>query len=84
VPIGCARTRLAARPALYWRQPPNYRSRNGLRTGTPMPDWLADLDAEAVEVRCLRAVLAIMHETPADGRRVLGRGQSWTASVRDR
>jgi deoxyribodipyrimidine photolyase-related protein len=43
---------------LYWHQPPNYRSRNGLRAGQPLPGWLAELDADAVQARCLSTVLA--------------------------
>lgn len=43
---------------LYWHQPPSYRSRNALQAGEPVPDWLADLDADAVQARCLSSVLA--------------------------
>jgi len=43
---------------LYWHQPPDYRRRNALQAGTPLPDWFADLDADAVQARCLSSVLA--------------------------
>ena len=43
---------------LYWSQGPDYRSRNALGARAPLPDWLAELDADAVEAACLRDVLA--------------------------
>ena len=43
---------------LYWHQGPTYRSRNTLDAHEPVPDWLWDLDADAVQARCLRGVLA--------------------------
>lgn len=43
---------------LYWQQGPGYRDRNALQAHLPVPAWLWDLDADAVEARCLSAVLA--------------------------
>ncbi len=42
---------------LYWQQPRDYRHRNALRARTDVPDWFADLDADAVTARCLSEVL---------------------------
>jgi deoxyribodipyrimidine photolyase-related protein len=43
---------------LYWYFDADYRSSNGLRAGEPLPRWFAELDADAVEARCLSDVLA--------------------------
>ncbi|WP_088289236.1 cryptochrome/photolyase family protein [Kineosporia sp. A_224] len=43
---------------LYWHQPPDYRDRNALAAGEPLPQWFAELDADAVEARCLSTALA--------------------------
>jgi deoxyribodipyrimidine photolyase-related protein len=43
---------------LYWWFDADYRTRNGLHAGTPIPRWFAELDADAVEARCLSDVLA--------------------------
>ena len=42
---------------LYWHQPRDYRSRSTLLAHEPLPQWFADLDADAVEARCLSTVL---------------------------
>jgi deoxyribodipyrimidine photolyase-related protein len=42
---------------LYWQQPPSYRRGNALRARTALPAWFADLDADAVDARCLSDVL---------------------------
>ena len=47
---------------LYWQQGPAYRGRNALEAHNPVPDWLWDLDADAVQARCLRGVLAQVRE----------------------
>ncbi len=43
---------------LYWFQGPDYRARNALGAGQPIPGWFADLDADHVDARCLSSVLA--------------------------
>ena len=43
---------------LYWQQGPDYRRRNELAANRPIPKWFAELDADAVEARCLSSVLA--------------------------
>ncbi|MFI7544994.1 cryptochrome/photolyase family protein [Actinoplanes sp. NPDC049599] len=43
---------------LYWYFEPGYRRANELHAATPLPSWFADLDADAVEARCLSDVLA--------------------------
>lgn len=43
---------------LYWHFGPEYLDRNHLGADTPLPDWWASLDAEAVEAECLRRALA--------------------------
>jgi deoxyribodipyrimidine photolyase-related protein len=43
---------------LYWQQPRDYRGRNALRADEPLPEWWSELDADAVEARCLSSVLA--------------------------
>ncbi|MGL4172739.1 MAG: cryptochrome/photolyase family protein [Actinomycetota bacterium] len=42
---------------LYWHQGSDYRTGNTLRAGEPLPQWFQELDADAVEARCLRTVL---------------------------
>ncbi|MFI9029997.1 cryptochrome/photolyase family protein [Streptomyces sp. NPDC053560] len=43
---------------LYWLFGKNYRHSNTLRHRRPLPDWFLDLDADAVQARCLSTVLA--------------------------
>ena len=43
---------------LYWYFEPSYRRANELRASGPLPKWFAELDADAVEARCLSDVLA--------------------------
>ena len=43
---------------LYWHFGPEYLDGNSLDAHTPLPDWWADLDADAVEAECLRQALA--------------------------
>ncbi len=42
---------------LYWHLGPEYRQRNALQASTDLPGWFADLDADAVQARCLSSVL---------------------------
>ncbi len=42
---------------LYWHLGPDYRSRNALHATRPMPDWLADLDADAIGAACLGGIV---------------------------
>ena len=42
---------------LYWHFGPDYTGRNELDARTPLPDWWADLDADAVTARCLHHAL---------------------------
>jgi deoxyribodipyrimidine photolyase-related protein len=42
----------------YWHFGEAYRRRNALAAHTRIPDWFSDLDADAVEARCLQDVLA--------------------------
>ncbi|MEW1587699.1 cryptochrome/photolyase family protein [Micromonospora vinacea] len=42
---------------LYWYFEPAYRSPNWLAATKPIPDWFAELDADAVQARCLAGVL---------------------------
>ncbi|MGN6252394.1 MAG: cryptochrome/photolyase family protein [Marmoricola sp.] len=42
----------------YWHQGAGYRRHNALGAGGRLPAWFVDLDADAVEARCLRTVLA--------------------------
>ncbi|MGW8681657.1 cryptochrome/photolyase family protein [Streptomyces sp. NPDC055817] len=48
---------------LYWYFGEEYRRSNVLRHTRPLPDWWNDLDAAAVEARCLRTVLAQVRDT---------------------
>jgi (6-4)DNA photolyase len=43
---------------LYWYFEPGYRSSNVLRARGELPKWFAELDADAIEARCLADVLA--------------------------
>ncbi len=43
---------------LYWRFGPAYLDGNSLDAHNPLPDWWAELDAEAVDAECLRQALA--------------------------
>ena len=43
---------------VYWYFGRGYRHRNRLAARAPLPDWFAELDADAVEAACLRDVLA--------------------------
>jgi deoxyribodipyrimidine photolyase-related protein len=43
---------------LYWFFEPGYRHANELHADEPLPKWFAELDADAVEARCLSDVLA--------------------------
>ncbi|HET9889720.1 MAG TPA: cryptochrome/photolyase family protein, partial [Mycobacterium sp.] len=43
---------------VYWHFGPGYRRRNALKAFAALPDWFAGLDADAVEARCLKDVLA--------------------------
>ncbi|HEX2904981.1 MAG TPA: cryptochrome/photolyase family protein [Jatrophihabitans sp.] len=43
---------------LYWYQPESYRRRNALQARRSLPDWFAELDADAVQARCLSGILA--------------------------
>ena len=42
---------------LYWHQDDDYRQRNQLGAHVPLPQWFRDLDADAVEARCLSSIL---------------------------
>lgn len=42
---------------LYWRFGRGYTRRNTLRARTPLPEWFASLDADAVTAACLRSAL---------------------------
>ncbi|GAC1322321.1 MAG: cryptochrome/photolyase family protein [Mycobacteriales bacterium] len=42
---------------IYWHAGPDYRARNALAAHEPLPAWFRDLDADAVEARCLSSVL---------------------------
>ncbi|HTK64443.1 MAG TPA: cryptochrome/photolyase family protein [Pseudonocardia sp.] len=43
---------------VYWHAGPGYRRRNALAARRKLPRWFAELDADAVEARCLGGVLA--------------------------
>ncbi|MEH0985829.1 cryptochrome/photolyase family protein [Micromonospora sp. CPCC 205556] len=43
---------------LYWYFDPGFRGTGWLAATTPLPDWFVELDADAVEARCLAEVLA--------------------------
>ncbi|MEU2391388.1 cryptochrome/photolyase family protein [Streptomyces sp. NPDC007369] len=48
---------------LYWYFGEDYRHRNALRHHQPLPRWFLDLDADAVQARCLATVLEQVRET---------------------
>lgn len=43
---------------LYWHFGPEYRAANALAAHAAVPEWLWELDADAVTARCLHTVLA--------------------------
>lgn len=43
---------------IYWHMGPLYRRRNALNARRRLPTWFAELDADAVEARCLSDTLA--------------------------
>ncbi len=43
---------------IYWHVGAGYRSRNALAASLPLPAWFTELDADAVQARCLSDVLA--------------------------
>ena len=47
---------------LYWHLGPEYPARNALRARRSLPAWFADLDADAVQARCLSGVLADLRD----------------------
>lgn len=47
---------------LYWYYEPRFRGANWLAATEPMPQWFAELDADAVEARCLADVLAAVRD----------------------
>ncbi len=47
---------------LYWHLGPDYPARNALRAQRSLPDWFAELDADAVQARCLSGVLADLRD----------------------
>ena len=47
---------------LYWHQGEGYRRGNALHAGDRMPAWFAELDADAVDARCLSATLRDVRE----------------------
>ncbi|MBV2355261.1 cryptochrome/photolyase family protein [Streptomyces sp. J2-1] len=48
---------------LYWYFGEDYRHRNALRHHAPLPGWFLELDADAVEARCMATVLAQVRDT---------------------
>ncbi len=48
---------------VYWHTGPGYRQANALQAHQPVPAWLWELDADAVEARCLRTVLTQLRDT---------------------
>jgi deoxyribodipyrimidine photolyase-related protein len=48
---------------VYWHAGPDYRKHNALQAHQPLPDWLWELDADAVEARCLKTVLTQLRDT---------------------
>ncbi|MFC0007685.1 cryptochrome/photolyase family protein [Micromonospora siamensis] len=43
---------------LYWYFAPQFRGQDWLAASEPLPEWFVELDADAVEARCLSHVLA--------------------------
>jgi deoxyribodipyrimidine photolyase-related protein len=48
---------------LYWHLEPGYRRGNALHATGKLPRWFAELDADAVQARCLSGVLADLRDT---------------------
>ena len=48
---------------VYWWTGPGYRARNALEATEPVPDWMWDLDAGAVDAACLSWALASVRDT---------------------
>lgn len=48
--------------SMYWYTPDDYRHRSSLNAREPLPAWMWELDAEAVEARCLSSVLRDVRE----------------------
>ncbi|WP_333771337.1 cryptochrome/photolyase family protein [Streptomyces sp. IBSBF 2435] len=48
---------------VYWYFGEDYRGSNELGHRAPLPDWFAELDADAVTARCLSTVLAEVRDT---------------------
>ena len=42
---------------IYWHSEPDYADRDELHARTPLPGWFSELDADAVEARCLSSIL---------------------------
>ncbi|RLP91242.1 cryptochrome/photolyase family protein [Micromonospora sp. BL4] len=47
---------------LYWYFEPRFRGADWLAATEPVPDWFVELDADAVEARCLADVLASVRD----------------------
>ncbi len=47
---------------IYWYEPAAYRRGNALQASSPLPKWFVDLDADAVDARCLSSVLADLRD----------------------
>ncbi|WP_420120578.1 cryptochrome/photolyase family protein [Nakamurella sp.] len=47
---------------LYWHLGADYPAGNALRARRALPDWFAELDADAVQARCLSGVLADLRD----------------------
>ncbi|MGH3094610.1 MAG: cryptochrome/photolyase family protein [Streptosporangiales bacterium] len=47
---------------LYWYVGPGYLERNALDATAPLPRWWRELDADAVEARCLRTTLTAVRD----------------------
>lgn len=48
---------------LYWYLGEDYRRRNALGATNPLPRWFTELDADAVQARCLSTVLRDLRDT---------------------
>jgi len=48
---------------VYWHTGDGYRAGNALDARTPLPDWFAAADADAVQARCLSDVLRQVRDT---------------------
>lgn len=48
---------------LYWYAEPRFPGAGALSAAEPLPQWFAELDADAVEARCLADVLATVRDT---------------------